>query len=82
MRNAGKNALRYAVMAFLCTSAHAQDALPVSPYKAMQNIEVRTGKERLGRKWTDEQRIDNCNVPPDKRGTKPRSSVCSHSPSS
>ena len=31
-----------------------------------------TGKERLSRKWTDEQRIDNCNVPPDKRGTKPR----------
>jgi hypothetical protein len=27
-----------------------------------------TGKERLGRKWMDEQRIDNCNVPIDKRG--------------
>ncbi len=40
-----------------------------------------TGKERLGRKWTDEQRIDNCNVPPDKRGTKPRSSTCPHTPS-
>jgi hypothetical protein len=33
---------------------------------------VRTGKERLGRKWMDEQRIDNCKVPIDKRGTKPR----------
>ena len=31
-----------------------------------------TGKERLGPKWTDEQRIDNCNIPPDKRGIKPR----------
>ena len=31
-----------------------------------------TGKERLGRKWMDEQRIDNCNVPVDKRGAKPR----------
>jgi len=41
-----------------------------------------TGKERLGRKWTDEQRIDNCNVPPDKRGTKPRPSACPHTPSS
>ncbi|WP_229195814.1 hypothetical protein [Bradyrhizobium acaciae] len=41
-----------------------------------------TGKERLGRKWTDEQRIDNCNVPPDKRGTKPRPSACPHAPSS
>ena len=35
-----------------------------------------TGKERLGRKWMDEQRIDNCNVPVDKRGSKPRPSVC------
>ena len=35
-----------------------------------------TGKERLGRKWTDEQRIDNCNVPIDKRGTKPRPDTC------
>ncbi|WP_407151305.1 hypothetical protein [Bradyrhizobium sp. ORS 86] len=41
-----------------------------------------TGKERLGRKWTDEQRIDNCNVPPDKRGTKPRPTACRHAPSS
>ena len=39
-----------------------------------------TGKERLGRKWMDEQRIDNCNVPVDKRGSKPRSSVCPHVP--
>jgi hypothetical protein len=39
-----------------------------------------TGKERLGRKWMDEQRIDNCNVPIDKRGAKPRSTVCAHVP--
>jgi hypothetical protein len=35
-----------------------------------------TGKERLGRKWMDEQRIDNCNVPIEKRGTRPRPDVC------
>lgn len=35
-----------------------------------------TGKERLGPKWTDEQRIDNCKVPIDKRGTKPRPTAC------
>ena len=40
-----------------------------------------TGKERMGRKWMDEQRIDNCNVPIDKRGSKPRSSTCPHVPS-
>ena len=43
---------------------------------------VLTGKERLGPKWTDEQRIDNCNVPVDKRGTKPRPSGCAKTPSS
>ena len=41
-----------------------------------------TGKERLGRKWMDEQRIDNCNVPIDMRGTRPRPSVCPHAPTS
>ena len=37
---------------------------------------VLTGKERLGRKWMDEQRIDNCKVPIDKRGTKARLDTC------
>jgi hypothetical protein len=41
-----------------------------------------TGKERLGPKWTDEQRIDNCKVPLDKRGTKPRPSACADAPPS
>lgn len=41
---------------------------------------VLTGKERLGRKWMDEQRIDNCNVPIEKRGTKPRPTICHHQP--
>jgi hypothetical protein len=43
---------------------------------------VLTGKERLGPKWTDEQRIDNCNVPVDKRGNKPRPSICTNAPPS
>jgi hypothetical protein len=38
---------------------------------------VLTGKERLGQKWMDEQRIDNCRVPLDKRGVKPRPDTCS-----
>jgi len=40
-----------------------------------------TGKERLGPKWTDEQRVDNCKVPLDKRGTRPRPDTCENSPS-
>jgi hypothetical protein len=43
-------------------------------------IDSLTGKERLGRKWMDEQRIDNCKVPADKQGAKPRSSACPHVP--
>ncbi len=31
-----------------------------------------TGKERLSDKASDEQRVDNCNVPADRRGSKPR----------
>ncbi len=41
-----------------------------------------TGKERLGPKWTDEQRIDNCKVPVDKRGPRPRPSACAEAPPS
>jgi hypothetical protein len=37
---------------------------------------VRTSKERLGEKWSDEQRVDNCKVPPEKRGPKPRPDTC------
>jgi hypothetical protein len=33
---------------------------------------TRTAKERLGGKASDEQRVDNCKVPPDLRGAKPR----------
>lgn len=35
-----------------------------------------TGKERLAEKWMDEQRTDNCKVPMDKRGSKPRPDSC------
>jgi len=35
-----------------------------------------TLKERLGAKWKDEQRVNNCNVPPEKRGPKPRPVAC------
>jgi len=64
----------------LATSASAQNSQPgqaplqaASPGKVPKTL---TGKERLGRKWTDEQRIDNCHVPIEKRGTKPRPSAC------
>jgi hypothetical protein len=39
-----------------------------------------TLKERLGAKWTDEQRVDNCKVPVDRRGPVPRPDACSSPP--
>jgi hypothetical protein len=37
---------------------------------------TRTAKERLGGKANDEQRVDNCKVPLDQRGRKPRPDEC------
>ena len=37
---------------------------------------VKTGKERLSSKASDEQRVDNCKVPPELRGTTPRPDSC------
>ena len=37
---------------------------------------TRTGKERLGGKASDEQRVDNCKVPLGLRGPKPRPDQC------
>jgi hypothetical protein len=50
-------------------------ALPTSSPPARSGGRL-TGKERLGEKWQDEQRLDNCNVPIDKRGAKPRPDAC------
>lgn len=33
---------------------------------------AKSAKERLSDKASDEQRVNNCRVPPEKRGTKPR----------
>jgi hypothetical protein len=65
----------------LALPAGAQDRAPATAPPGTQNVPATlTGKERLGRKWMDEQRIDNCNVPPGKRGSKPRPSGCPHTP--
>ena len=62
--------------------ALAQDAKPAAAPPQEVSPAIRTGKERLGPKWSDEQRIDNCKVPLDKRGTKPRPSACAEAPPS
>jgi len=66
----------------LAISASAQQAKQDKPKQDLAKQDsaeapkVLTGKERLGPKWTDEQRIDNCNVPVEKRGIRPRPSAC------
>jgi hypothetical protein len=70
----------------IASIAFAQDS---QPYQSAPKAETAvpangsplTGKERMGRKWMDEQRIDNCNVPAEKRGSKPRPANCLQSPS-
>jgi hypothetical protein len=69
------------LLAGFMSSAWAGDRKPDDNPSAASRP-VLTGKERLGRKWTDEQRIDNCKVPIDKRGTKPRPTACPGAPSS
>ena len=67
----------------LTFSAIAQNAPSLAqptPNPAIQQGPL-TGKERLGRKWMDEQRMDNCNVPIENRGSKPRPSACHYVPS-
>ena len=77
---------RYIFTLCLASAAYAQDRPPDQPTPKAETVvpatgTLLTGKERTGRKWMDEQRIDNCNVPIDKRGSKPRPSSCLHSPS-
>jgi hypothetical protein len=69
----------------LALPASAQGRLPAGdrpePNAAPSNEPaVLTGKERLGKKWMDEQRIDNCKVPIDKRGNRPRPGTCPQIP--
>ncbi len=69
----------------LAQAASAQDRTVGEPAPSAASLPPNTsttltGKERLGGKWMDEQRIDNCNVPIDKRGPKPRPFTCAHVP--
>ncbi len=81
------SALAIGATAFLATLAEGQtDSVregALGPDQVMQpqdDSKPLTGKERLGNKWMDEQRVDNCKVPIEKRGTKPRPDTCSHAP--
>ena len=51
-------------------------AAPRQEGEARQAEPTRTGKERLGGKASDEQRVDNCKVPLDLRGPISRPDNC------
>ena len=67
-RRAGLVVVAWAVLGFFAPGARADEASHVQP--------TRTAKERLGGKASDEQRVDNCKVPLDQRGSKPRPDDC------
>jgi hypothetical protein len=54
---------------------NAADAVSSAPAAAS---EPKTLKERLSDKASDEQRVDNCKVPVEQRGTKVRPDTCAH----
>ena len=67
--------------AFIAASIGADEpapiAAPATPTSAVQTpAPVKTGKERLSSKASDEQRVDNCKVPLELRGTAVRSDSC------
>jgi hypothetical protein len=62
-----------AALALQTGFAHAAEAAGEGgEVKEFRAEPARTGKERLGGKASDEQRVDNCKVPPEQRGPKPR----------
>lgn len=71
-----RTAVLAAAIALSSGIAQAQPSAGARPATSESPAPVRTGKERLGNKWSDEQRVDNCKVPPEKRGTKSRPDAC------
>ena len=70
-------ALAIVLAFFVARTAFGEEAIRIaapqaSPEDAAEDGEVKTLKERLSDKASDEQRIDNCRVPLDRRGVKSR----------
>jgi len=63
-------------MFLLLVGLAAPDVAPLADDVKSHDQPIRTAKERLGVKASDEQRVDNCKVPLDRRGAKPRPDKC------
>ncbi len=68
-------AARRAMVALLATSAAALVAREGHAQAASGRD---TLKSRLGDKASDEQRVDDCGVPPERRGPRERPDGCAH----
>ena len=67
-------------MLILCSAViQADDPAAAETVSTQPPAPEKTGKERLSDKASDEQRVDNCKVPPERRGTKVRPNDCSQS---
>jgi hypothetical protein len=64
------------ILASCSIAGYAQDNVSPQPSSTQVTAPVKTGKERLGGKASDEQRVDNCNVPLESRGAKIRPDEC------
>jgi hypothetical protein len=65
-----------AVTLLLLVALATPGATPPAHAEASHVQPIRTAKERLGGKASDEQRVDNCKVPRNLRGHKPRPDQC------
>lgn len=70
--------LRRTATLMLMLQIGSAGAAPLEPGEAKQSPAeaTRTGKERLGGKASDEQRVDNCKVPLALRGATSRPDEC------
>ena len=69
------NAFARVVLFASALALPARAAEPVRPPPQPPPQVQKTGKERLSGKDSDEQRVDDCKVPPERR-TRPRSTAC------
>jgi hypothetical protein len=69
------HALARAALLACLVALPARAAEPVRPPQQPPPQPPRTAKERLSGKDSDEQRVDDCKVPPERR-TRPRPTAC------
>ncbi len=67
--------MRRLPLILLLASLATSQAIPVHADDQPETPAMRTGKERLTDKASDEQRVNDCKVPPARR-TRPRPTEC------